>query len=274
VHARVRVDGHELDVDLSRPVDLAIELDFAGAQPRHFGAPRASSRAYETPGFGFNGSVERGASCNCAVILLIPHCNGTHTECAGHLTRERLDAWRVAPAGLVAALLLSVEPEEPQSEGSEPPAQPQDRLVTRRALERSWPRAAPFAARALIIRTLPNDPGKRTRDYTTRNPPYLSQEAARLMVERGIEHLVVDLPSIDRAHDGGRLTAHRIFFGLPPGEVQLAAAERAQATVTELAFIPDAAADGAYLLELQVPALSGDAVPSRPLLYPLAAGAA
>ena len=33
--------------------------------------------------------------------------------------------------------------------------------------------------------------------------------------------------------------------------------------------MPEALADGAYLLELQVPALGGDAVPSRPLLYAL-----
>jgi hypothetical protein len=90
-----------------------------------------------------------------------------------------------------------------------------------------------------------------------------------LLVSRGVMHLVVDVPSIDRAHDEGRLTAHRLFFGLPRGAVQLAAATRAAATVTELAFIPDGIADGSYLLELQVPALSGDAVPSRPLLYAL-----
>jgi hypothetical protein len=88
-----------------------------------------------------------------------------------------------------------------------------------------------------------------------------------LLVGRGVLHLVVDVPSIDRAHDEGRLTAHRLFFGLPRGEVRLAAATRASATITELAFIPDSIADGAYLLELQVPALTGDAVPSRPLLY-------
>jgi len=269
VHARVALDGRELSIDLSRPVDLAIELDFAAAQPRHFGAPRASSRAYESPVFGFNGSVERGASCNCAMIVLVPHCNGTHTECAGHLTRERLDAWRVAPGGLVAALLLSVEPETAAGESTEPPPHPGDRLITARALARCWPREAPFAARALVIRTRPNDPGKRTRDYTGENPPYLSQEAARLLVERDIAHLIVDVPSIDRAHDEGRLTAHRIFFGLPRGTVQLAAAVRPGATVTELAFVPDSAPDGFYLLELQRPALSGDAVPSRPLLYPL-----
>ena len=86
-------------------------------------------------------------------------------------------------------------------------------------------------------------------------------------MSRGVLHLVVDVPSIDRAHDEGRLTAHRLFFGLPPAAVQLAAATRPAATITELAFVPDSLADGAYLLELQVPALSGDAVPSRPLLY-------
>jgi hypothetical protein len=118
-----------------------------------------------------------------------------------------------------------------------------------------------------VLRSLPNDPGKQSRDYSALVPPYLSREAAELIVSREIEHLVVDLPSIDRAHDEGRLTAHRVFFGLPPGATQLAEATRGQATVTELAFVPDSLADGAYLLEIQVPAIRGDAVPSRPLLY-------
>ena len=213
--------------------------------------------------------MERGGSCNCELITLIPHSNGTHTECAGHLTRERLDAWRIVPAGLVPALLLSVEAEAPAGEGTDPAPQPTDRLITRRALERAWPAVLPFVPRAVVIRTLPNTPDKRTRDYTGQTPPYLSQEAAALLVSRGVLHLVVDVPSIDRAHDEGRLTAHRLFFGLPRGSVQLAAATRPAATSTELAFIPDTIADGAYLLELQVPALDGDAVPSRPLLYAL-----
>ncbi len=267
MQARVRVDGRELAVDLAHPTDLALELDFAGPQPRHFGTPRASSVAYESP--GFRGSVESGASCNCRVITLIPHCNGTHTECSGHLTRERLDAWRVAPAGLVPALLLSVAPEAPGAEGSEPAPLPADLLITRRALGRAWPAVLPFEPRALVIRTLPNGEEKRSHDYSDETPPYLSREAAALLVSRRILHLVVDVPSIDRAHDQGRLTAHRIFFGLPPGSVLLSDASRPGATITELAYIPDALADGAYLLALHVPALAGDAVPSRPLLYPL-----
>jgi hypothetical protein len=41
--------------------------------------------------------------------------------------------------------------------------------------------------------------------------------------------------------------------------------------VTELAYAPDAAPDGLYLLDLQVPAFVADAAPSRPVLYPLTA---
>src|ERR1700758_3737413 len=121
MNARIALGGRELTVDVSHPVSLAVPLDFAGPQPRHFGAPPASARPFEAPGFA--GSVARGASCNCEVISLTPHCNRTHTECVGHLTRERLDASRVAPAGLVPALLLSVTPEAADSDGesSTPP---------------------------------------------------------------------------------------------------------------------------------------------------------
>jgi arylformamidase len=296
--------GHgEVRIDLSRPISLAIALDFSDQQPRHFGAPQAVSRPFAVP--GFSGSVEHGASCNCQTLTLIPHCNGTHTECVGHLTREPLDAHRVAPLGFIPAMLVTIEPAAARTsgEGTDPTPHPDDQLITRRALEKSWLAAAAagavvaaatgagatgatgtgaaaattasstspahFEPRALIIRTLPNPPDKQHRNYSDSTPPYLSREAAELLIERGIEHLVVDLPSIDRAHDEGRLTAHRIFFGLPPSSTTLAQATRARATVTELAYIPDAASDGSYLLELQVPALGGDAVPSRPLLYRL-----
>jgi arylformamidase len=269
VNARIALDSGEVSVNLARPVSLALTLDFDGPQPRHFGAPRATARPFEAP--GFSGAVASGASCNCEVITLIPHCQGTHTECAGHLTRGKLDAYRVVPAGLVPAVLLSVTPVAAagSAESTVPDPAAGDLLISAAAIEAAWPAGAPFAAQALVICTLPNTADKATRDYTLGSPPYLSRQAAQLMVTRGIRHLIVDLPSLDRAYDEGRLTAHRIFFGLPPGSAQLEAAARPDATVTEFAYIPDALADGAYLLELQVPALAGDAVPSRPLLYPL-----
>jgi arylformamidase len=269
VKARIELPGGEVRIDLALPVSLALTLDFHGPQPRHFGAPRAAARPFEAQ--GFSGAVASGASCNCEVITLIPHCQGTHTECVGHLTRDRLDAYRVVPAGLVPAVLLSVTPEAAalSGESSAPAPIAGDLLVSARAIEHAWPAGAPFTARALVIRTLPNTADKAARDYTLASPPYLTREAAQLLVSRGILHLIVDLPSLDRTHDEGRLTAHRIFFGLSPDATQLHAAARPNATVTEFAFVPDQLPDGAYLLELQVPALAGDAVASRPLLYPL-----
>lgn len=269
MRAGLRIGSGELAVDLARPVSLAIDLAFDAAQPRHFGAPAASSRPFAVP--GFPGEVAAGASCNCRIVTLIPHCNGTHTECVGHLTVEPLDAHRVVPAGLLPALVVSVSavPAGSTRESTDPAPRAGDSLITRAAIDAAWPASLPFAPRALVIRTLPNDATKRLRDYSDAVPPYLTREAAQGIVARGIEHLVVDLPSIDRSHDEGRLTAHRIFFGLEPGVRTLADARRSHCTVTELAFVPDEVTDGPGLLELQVPALGGDAVPSRPLLYPL-----
>lgn len=269
MNAALRIDDGEFRVNLASPVSLAIALDFRGAgQPGHFGAPPASARPFSVP--GFSGAVATGASCNCNTLTLTPHCNGTHTECVGHLTREPLDAYRTVPTGFLPAFLATIAPVDARdtNESTEPAPLSGDQLVTRAALERAWPSSsAPPKPRALIIRTLPNSLDKRHRNYTDLTPPYLTRDAAHLLVERGIQHLVVDLPSIDRSHDEGRLSAHRVFFGLPPDSTSLVDAARPAATVTELAYIPDAASDGAYLLELQVPALGGDAVPSRPLLY-------
>jgi hypothetical protein len=214
------------------------------------------------------------------VVTFIPHCNGTHTECVGHLTLQRLDAHRVVPNGLVPALVVTVRPvpAENTSEGTDPAPKSGDLLVTRAAIEQGWPRDLPFQPRALVIRTQTSssteaasaaDVHGRAHDAA---PPYLSRQAAELLVERQIEHLVVELPSVDRTQDEGRLTAHRLFFGLPPGSRELAHSGRPTCTVTELAHVPDDTRDGPCLLELQVPALAGDAVPSRPLLYVLEPG--
>ncbi len=258
----MRLGGAVWECDLGRPICLAVPTSFEGEGLRCFGAPAASAHPLSVP--GFTGRVELGGSCNCSTLTLTPHCNGTHTECAGHLTVQRLDAFRVVPAGPIPALLVTT---------------PGRSAVTAQDLERAWSAAARagLPPRALVVRTsradgAPSDPQTRLRELGSGSAGYLEPEAAGWLVERGIEHLVVDLPSIDPMKDGGRLAAHRAFFGLPPGSSDLALAARAGCTITELACVPDAAADGEYLLELQTPALAGDAVPSRPLLFAVERG--
>ena len=256
-------DDQPPDVDFSAATSLALALDFEGDHPRHFGAPAAHSSAFRTE--GFEGEVARGASCNCRSITLIPHCNGTHTESASHLTVEQLLLHEIAPLAPVPALLLTLAPRPAGStaEDSDPVPQSGDHLLTRGDLVAAWQRHLSGRPRALMLRS-----GTRPGAMSD-NPPYLTRQLMTEIVARGIEHLVVDLPSVDRSHDQGRLTAHRLFFGLAPGENDLAAATRAHCTITELASFPGHLSDGPCALQLQLPAFSGDAVPSRPLHLPL-----
>ena len=270
--ARLDIDGNVLLADLASGSSLARPIEFEGPQLRCFGADAARSTPLVVG--SFNGRVSQGASCNCSTLQLTPHANGTHTESVAHLTLEPLDAFRVIPRRLLVAVLISVDPEiaADSRESSVPEPHGDDLLITRAALERAWP-IAPLPrlqARAVVIRTLPNERLKFAAD-AARGAPFLSVEAARGLVERGIEHLVLDVPSADRDSDGGELTAHRVFFGLPRGVTALASAQRRDSTITELAFIDDVITDGWYFLSLQAPAIAGDAVPSRPLLYPLRA---
>lgn len=248
-------------VDFAAATPLALELDFTQPHPRHFGAPAASAEPFRVE--GFEGAVARGASCNCQRVTLIPHCNGTHTESASHLTIEQRPLHEVLPLAPLPALLLTVAPVHATGcdEDSLPVPQAGDRLITRRALLEAWERHPLVFPRALLLRT-------RT-SWRDAAPPFLSRQCMAELVARGVEHLVTDLPSVDRLQDEGRLTAHRIFFGLPPGSTRLGDAARAQATITELATFPEHLRDGPCAVQIQSPAWHGDAVPSRPLHLPL-----
>ncbi|RME98682.1 MAG: cyclase family protein, partial [Bacteroidetes bacterium] len=120
----------------------------------------------------------------------------------------------------------------------------------------------PGETQAVIIRTMPNDTAKRTRQYSGTNPPYLAEAAAQLLVDYGVDHLLLDLPSVDREQDEGKLAAHRAFWQYPY-------AIRETATITELCYVPDHLVDGLYLLNLQTSPILLDASPSKPVLYPL-----
>lgn len=250
-------------------VDIAIPLDFAGAQPEHFGAGPA--RAEPMRAGAFVGDTRQGGSCNARVVTLNVHCNGTHTESVGHITDEPVAVAELLREPLYLAALVTVAPVTARASGETAAHafDDADRVITRGALAAALTDFATAGNQALVVRTIPNDPDKRARRYAGASPaPFLTLEAASYLVELGIEHLLVDLPSIDRAQDAGLLAAHRVFWGLPAGSRSLALAARPTATITELVYVPDAVDDGLYLLSLQLPDFVSDAAPSRVLLYP------
>ena len=270
--AELSFGGQKVRVALDRGVSLAIAVEFGAAGPRHFGAGAPTARPFAVG--NFSGSVASGASANCSTITLTPHCQMTHTESVAHLTREAGDAWRVVPRGPMPAVVVSVvpEPARESSESTDPQPFATDTLISKRRLRAAWPMTRPrmnFEPVAAIIRTLPNDAAKRTRDYGDLVPPYLTRDAVEWLIEKRIEHLVLDVPSLDRTHDEGHMIGHRLFFGLPAGSTARGDAARSRATITELAFIPDEVPDGPCVLSIAVPAIGGDAVPSQPIVYPL-----
>ena len=258
----VEVDGRRYRARSAQAVSLAIPYDPADPRVLAFGAGAPEAKRIEGP--GFVGDTRRGGSCNVAEHRLVTHCQGTHTECVGHLVDEPLSVDEVLREPLIPATLVSVEPDA-AADGDH---QITDRVL-RAALERH---AVAGFRRAIVIRTLPNGTAKLRARYDGAAPAaYLTAAAGALLAELGCEHLVVDLPSLDRMMDGGKLAAHRAFFGLPSGSRKLAEAARRHCTATELAFVPDEVVDGRYLLDLQIAPLAADAAPSRPLLLPLEA---
>ena len=259
----IEIAGRHYRAHSESALDISIPLDFNAPQLHVYGAPAARATTYCQN--GFVGDVQHGGSCNCQSYQIIPHCHGTHTESIGHITKDKVAVNTLATQGLLLAELISVEPTQvTYKDGT------QDLLVTAQHLQHILGNHALKECTALIIRTLPNDAGKLTRNYDTLPyPAYFEPLALEWLGSMGIEHLLVDVPSVDRISDEGHLLAHRAFWGLPAGNTNTADATRPYATLTELIYVPEHIQDGTYLLSLQIAPWRTDAAPSRPLLYPL-----
>lgn len=250
------------DLNFKNPIDISIPLRFDGPQPNAYGVELASAKACE---YGeLVGDTRRGGSCNFERITLIPHCNGTHTECVGHITNERISVRDCLQDVMMSAVLVSVEAEV---------AVNGDLVISKASLENA--KVVPPAdagGSALIVRTLPNDDSKLSNIYDENNiPPYFMAEAMQFIVECGFKHLLVDLPSIDKLFDEGKLLNHRIFWNVEPGSFELNPQSRVKSTITEMIYVPNDIADGEYLLNLQIAPFESDAAPSRPILQGLTA---
>ena len=260
--SQIEINEKTYQSDLSKPLDISIPMHFNGPQPNAFGVDPATSVPCR---YGsLIGDTRNGGSCNFERYTLIPHCNGTHTECVGHITHERISVGDCLKDVFSLGCVVTVEPESDSDETYSMAIAPTDRVITRRQLERYDQSPS---ADALIIRTKPNDESKLSRQYVDEIPPYLTTEAMRFIVERDLRHLIVDLPSIDRLHDEGRLSNHRIFWNVDAGSFDVSGSTRLTSTITELSYIPDHIDDGLYLLNLQIAPFASDASPSRPLLF-------
>ena len=245
MQAVIAYNQQQYQIDLSKPLDISLSLRGDDKNPVawYLKAPKISP----VQDGNWVGKVSQGASVNFNNIQFNPHGHTTHTECVGHITPDFHGINESLKTFFFSAKLISVEPEKMGG----------DEVITKEQLNSVFREGE---AQAVIIRTLPNSIAKRSKHYSHTNWPYLLEDAAAYLRECGVVHLLIDLPSVDREEDGGKLLAHKAFWSYPKNT-------RYHATITELIYVPNRIEDGFYFLNLQPASFENDAAPSRPVLY-------
>lgn len=247
--AKVSIDGKDYRLDYSAPLDISIPLLPNEVGPNCFYAP--PPEAFPVQSGDFVGSIEKGSPVNFYNLKINPHGNGTHTECVGHISKDRMAIRKALKQFVFPCRVISIYPEK-QENG--------DRIITLKSIKAAT--EGMKIPSALAIRTLPNSEVKLAFNYSGTNPPYFATEAIHYLVEKGVQHLLTDLPSVDKEQDEGLVLGHKAFWKYP-------VSIRTEATISELIYLADSIRDGFYLLHLYVLNLELDVSPSRPVLYAL-----
>ena len=267
----VYINGHLYKVDLGSPNDISIPLNFSDQQLNYFNVPKAISTSFRDG--NIVGNTKAGGGCNFDTISLIPHCSTTHTECVGHIVDEKVCVNQFDLNKLKAAVLISVKPEIGLDNSEIKPNfySPRDKTISGKLIGKKIKNKS-VPAEVLIVRTLPNPDEKIIMNYDGANiPPYFTVSAVEEIKKAGFKHLCIDIPSLDRALDGGELASHHSFWDIPLNAHTISEDEPSQSTITELIFVPDKIKHGTYLINLQVANISSDAAPSRPVLFSITA---
>lgn len=245
--AKIQHNQKSFTIDLSKPIDISLCLrgDEKNPVAWYLGAPKIQP----VQEGNFIGKVSEGASVNFNNIQFNPHGHGTHTECVGHITREFHSVNDALKTFFFTAKLISLEPEN----------RGEDSVISEAQIRKNLKQ---HEVEALVIRTLPNYIEKRAKKYSNTNWAFLEESAAKYIRECGIKHLLIDLPSVDKEKDDGKLLAHKAFWDYPKNT-------RFDATITELVYVPAKIEDGNFILNLQIASFENDASPSKPVLYRL-----
>ena len=240
--------GRAYAADLARPISIAQPLLPGRHTVRAWGVPPV--RAEPVRAGDWVGSVRAGAPVNFLDVTVNPHGNGTHTETLGHIAPdwEANTVLGLLPPGHFVGTLHDVPADVRDGSGG-------------RVCDLSGLRENPPGTPGLLLRAL-GTADAAPRDFSGADAPYFRAEDLAWLADLGVEHLVTDLPSVDREEDGGALAGHRAFWRYPE-------APRRAATITELARLNHVPGPGLYLVGLHALPLATDAAPSHPLLYPL-----
>ncbi len=238
--------GKNYNIDFFKPLDISIPLS---TNKNCASAWYAEPMKLEAVVNGtWIGDVSKGGSVNFRNITFNPHGNGTHTECVGHISKEFISLNQNLTQFMFLAELITVLPTQ-LANG--------DFVITKQHFETALENKKP---EAIIIRTLSNGINKLTTQYSNTNPPYVLEEAILYLNQIGVEHLLIDMPSIDKENDEGKLVAHHAFWQYPSNT-------KLHKTITEFIYVNNEINDGSFILNLQIASFENDASPSKPILY-------
>ena len=243
--AIIQYNSKKYQIDLSQPLDISITMR---ASKSNVNAWYVDAPKIEPVKDGeWIAAVTEGASVNFNTIYFNPHAHGTHTECVGHITEKVHSINQNLKQFFFLAEVITVAPEKLKG----------DFVISKKQIQLALGNKK---RDAVVIRTLPNMKDKLSKQYSNTNPTYLLEEAAEYLKTKGVKHLLIDLPSVDKEKDEGKLLAHHAFWNTK-GKVRM------DATITEFIYVPNKLKDGCYFLNLQIAAFENDATPSKPVLY-------
>jgi len=259
--AKIQMGQNIYEIDLNKFHDLSIPIHIDKKPPSFYDKEPLRIHHYKDEN-NKTWKTEDGAACNIPIIDLNIHCGGTHSECRSHVTKENLTISELINDSFIPCELVSLEPTKHIGDETYHSKISNNDLIITKTMLKDKLKLIKKDIKAVIIRTFPNLRSEViTKDYNKEHNAFFSNEAIDYMKSLEINHLVVDLPSIDKFDDGGKLGNHQIFWnlnGLPNNN-----------TITELAFIKNEIKDDLYLLSINILNLNLDASPCRPIIYPI-----
>lgn len=241
---QVCLDGRPLD--LAGALDISVNILGRGTPAvTGFGLPHATSATIHDI------SADSSTGYRCDRIALCAHTNGTHVESIAHVTRTDLCTMQAAQqlAPLLLTKLIDLE-DLGAGHGERRVSAAEDGQVEAVLIRSGWLDMVLSASGQQSLNL----------DSLSIAPPSLTETQVQTILDRHprVRLLGFDSISVDPAQDGGQLRAHRRFF-TAPGRL-----------IMELCRLPPVlSAGGSWALAPNIAPIDSDAIPCRPVLYPL-----
>ena len=251
---KTTINNESYEADLDKPVDLSLPTRTKDSFTAWYVDPATIE---PVKGKGFIGSVREGGVVNFFDMTINPHGNTTHTECVGHISKEKEDVNSVVSRFHFKSQIITLRPKKLTKDFSKWKRK-NDLVFDKETIKNSLIRGV----EAVVLRTQMDYDSLFNKQYNNTNWPYLLPDLTSYLRSFGVKHLLIDQPSVDREQDGGELLAHKAFWDYPNSK-------DLERTITEFVAVPPKIEDGLFLLNLSFANFCNDASPSRPVVFKL-----